>query len=109
MSEEKKKVETEAAEAAAASEDAAASVEEAAQESAVNKMYIGPTIKGVARHSTTFKDGVLPEKAKKCIEEFPAMERLFVKLDELPEAVRELRKDQGVLKTIYTQVAKKFA
>lgn len=73
-----------------------------------NVMYLGPTITGVVRHSTNFKDGVLPDKVKECVNQFPVMKKLFVSIDEIPAAVKELNKDQSALKTIYSQVSKKF-
>lgn len=68
-----------------------------------NLMYLGPTITGVVRHSTIFKNGVLTDKVKKCVEELPMMERLFVPIDELPPAIKELKKSQSALRTIYEQ------
>ena len=73
-----------------------------------NLMYLGPTITGVVRHSTVFKEGILPKKVKECIEQLPMMEKLFVPLSEIPKATKELRKEQSVLGTIYTQIANKF-
>lgn len=73
-----------------------------------NLMYLGPTITGVVRHSTVFKDGVLPEKVKDCIKTLPMMEKLFVDVDKISAAIKELNKEQSVLGTIYTQVANKF-
>lgn len=73
-----------------------------------NLMYLGPTITGVVRHSTNFKNGVLPEKVRECINQFPVMQKLFVPLVEMPAAIKELNKEQSALKTIYSQVAKKF-
>ena len=73
-----------------------------------NVMYLGPTITGVVRHSTVFKDGVLPKKVKECIEKLPVMEKLFVATGDIPKAVKELKKDQSVLGTIYAQTANKF-
>lgn len=71
-------------------------------------MYLGPTITGVVRHSTNFKNGALPEKVRECINQFPVMQKLFVPLVEMPAAIKELNKEQSALKTIYHQVAKKF-
>lgn len=73
-----------------------------------DKMYLGPTIVGVVRHSTTFKDGVLPEKVKACVAESPMMEQLFVDINDIPEAVKELKKSQSVLRTIYNQTFAKY-
>lgn len=73
-----------------------------------NLMYLGPTITGVVRHSTVFKDGVLPQKVTACVEQFPVMKKLFVAKEDVPAAVKELKKEQSALRTISDQVAKKF-
>ena len=73
-----------------------------------NLMYLGPTIVGVIRHSTIYKNGVLPDKVNECVEQFPIMKKLFVSMEELPGAVKELKKEQSALGTIYSQTAKKF-
>lgn len=73
-----------------------------------NLMYLGPTIVGVIRHSTIYKNGVLPQKVMDCVEQFPAMNKLFVSMKDISGAVKELKKDQSALGTIYSQTAKKF-
>lgn len=73
-----------------------------------NLMYLGPTITGVVRQSTIFKNGVLPKKLNECVEKFPAMRKLLVPMDEVPMVTKELNKEQSALGTIYSQVAKKF-
>lgn len=101
----KAEVKTETVEAAEVKTEAPA---EKKQEKKGNLVYLGPTITGVVRHSAVFEDGVLPERTQKCVAEFPMMERLFVQIDEMPEAVKELRKEQSVLSTIYKQTANKY-
>lgn len=96
------------AETAEAVEVKAEAPAEKKQEKKENLVYLGPTITGVVRHSAVFENGVLPERTQKCVAEFPMMERLFVQLDEMPEAVKELRKEQSVLSTIYKQIANKY-
>lgn len=71
-------------------------------------MYLGPSIVGVIRHSTVFKDGVLPQKTQECIKKLPMMEKLFVPLADMPAAVKELN-TQSVLSTVYAQVVKEFS
>lgn len=73
-----------------------------------NLMYLGPTIKGTIRHSTVFKDGILPKEVQKCVEEFPMMEPLFVEMDKIPGVVKQLAK-QSVMKEIFNQVSRHFA
>ena len=71
-------------------------------------MYLGPTNVRVIRHSTVFKEGVLPEKVQECVKQLPMMERLFVSIGDIPEAVKEINKNQSVLRTIYGQVTNNF-
>ncbi len=73
-----------------------------------NLMYLGPTITGIVRHSTIFKDGIFPKKVNECLEQLPMMKKLFVELDEIPTAIKELKKEQSALGTIYAQTKKKF-
>lgn len=82
--------------------------EKAEQKVAQDLMYLGPTITGVVRHSTVFKNGVLTAKAQDCVDKFPMMGKLFVPIGDMPEAVKEVRKDQSVLHTVYVQVANKY-
>lgn len=77
------------------------------QEVQEDKMYLGPTIVGVVRRSTVFKNGVLPAKVENCVKKFPAMKKLFVTMKELPMASKELRKKQSALGAIYAQVIEK--
>ena len=74
-----------------------------------NLMYLGPSLIGIIRHSTVFKDGVLPDKVKKCCDEYPPMKKLFIPLDGIAAASKELGKEQSVLGAICTQVSKRFA
>lgn len=97
---------TETTETAVATETQIAEVQ--AIESQSNVMYLGPTIVGVVRHSTVFKGGVLPKKVEECVNQLPIMKKLFVALDEVPKAVIELKKEQSVLATVYSQTANKF-
>lgn len=79
-----------------------------AEKEQASLMYLGPTITGVVRHSTNFKNGALPQKVRECIDQFPVMQKLFVPVTEMPAVIKELNKEQSALKTIYYQVAKKF-
>ena len=78
------------------------------EEQKANLMYIGPTISGIARYSTVFKEGVLPDRLKECVKEFPAMSKLLVKIEDMPEAMKKLNEKNSVLSTICTQVKNKF-
>ena len=74
-----------------------------------NLMYLGPTITGVVRHSTVFKNGVLSKKVNECVEKFPVMKKLFATVEDVPYVVKELNKTQSALRTIYSQTAEKFS
>lgn len=71
-------------------------------------MYLGPTIAGAVRHSTVFRNGILPKEAQDCIAELPMVERLFVEVEKAPDAVKELRKSQSALGTVYAQAEAHF-
>ena len=71
------------------------------EEQKANLMYI-------ARYSTVFKEGVLPDRLKECVKEFPAMAKLLVKIEDIPEAMKKLNEKNSVLSTICTQVKNKF-
>ena len=77
-------------------------------EPAQNVMYLGPTIAGVAKYSTVYEAGILPDAVEKCIAQFPAMRQLFVPLDGITEAAKKLRAGEGFLSTIYGQVDERF-
>ena len=73
-----------------------------------NLMYLGPSITGVIRHAEVYAGGI-PEAAKACVSQLPVMERLFVSLDGIADAERELRKKESALGAIYAQVEQKFS
>ena len=66
-------------------------------------MYIGPSIPNVVQASTVFKDGILTEALKKCVEEKTYMKKLFVPLAELPAAMKELNGNSAI-SSIYRRV-----
>lgn len=70
-------------------------------------MYIGPSIPNVVQASTVFKDGILPEALKKCVEEKPYMKKLLVPVKELPAAMKELN-CSSALSAIYRRVKNEF-
>lgn len=94
--------------AEAAAETSVKSVSASEGKKQGNVMYLGPTITGKVRHSTVFKDGVLPGKVNELVKQLPMMERLFVPVASLPAAIKELNKKQSVLGTIYSQTTSKF-
>jgi hypothetical protein len=70
---------------------------------ATTVVYCGPTIPGVAKQFTFYRDGI-PEAMKAAREKTPAMDGLLVPLEELPEAMRQLREGSGPIYTLYRVV-----
>lgn len=73
-----------------------------------NLMYVGDSIIGVVRHSTVYADGVFTPAIDKCIAAFPAMARLFVKIDDIPGALKEVKEKHSPLYVINKEVTSKF-
>ena len=71
-------------------------------------MYVGPTIPNLVQNSTTFKNGMLPEALEKCVKEKPYMQKLFVAIEELPAAVKELNDNKSALSAICRKVKNEF-
>ena len=91
--------------AEAVAEEAKDSEPEAPKE---NLMYIGDTIPGVVRHSTVYADGILIPAIDKCIEAYPSMAKLFVKIDDIPDALKQVKKEYSPLYVINKEAASKF-
>ena len=73
-----------------------------------NLMYVGDTIPGVVRHSTVYADGVFTPAIDKCIEACPLMVRLFVRIDDIPEALKKVKEQYSPLYVINKEVVSKF-
>lgn len=65
--------------------------------------YCGPTIPGVAKQFTFYRDG-LPAALEAAKREDPALGGLLVPLEELPEAMRQLRMGTGPIYDLYRAV-----
>ena len=63
----------------------------------------GPSIKGVARQFTAYNNGI-PEGLKAATEKNKVMAALIVPLEDLPEAMRQLRQKSGRIYTLYKAV-----
>ena len=66
-------------------------------------VYCGPTIKGVARQFTAYNNGI-PEGLKAATEKNKVLAAMIVPLEELPEAMRQLRQKSGRIYTLYKAV-----
>ena len=74
-----------------------------AAEAAGTVVYCGPSIKGVARQYTTYNNGI-PEGLKQAAEKNKILAALIVPLEDLPEAMRQLRQKSGRIYTLYKAV-----
>ena len=71
-------------------------------------MYIGPTINSEIKYSKVYKDGQLPAETENYFALYPPMEKLFVTMEGLPAATKELTYDSE-LRRIYQETKKLFA
>lgn len=69
------------------------------------RIYIGPTIMGVAGHNQIFSNGI-PDALKEAVRECPPIGKLVVGVDGLSEAMMELQKKDLVLDICYQQAVK---
>lgn len=74
-----------------------------AAEAAGTVVYCGPLIKGVARQFTAYNNGI-PEGLKAATEKNKVLSALIVPLEDLPEAMRQLRQKSGRIYTLYKAV-----
>lgn len=74
-----------------------------AAEAAGTVVYCGPSIKGVARQYTAYNNGI-PEGLKQAAEKNKILAAPIVPLEDLPEAMRQLRQRSGRIYTLYKAV-----
>lgn len=74
-----------------------------AAETASTVVYCGPSIKGVANQYTAYHNG-LPEGLKQATEKNKILAALIIPLEDLPEAMRQLRQKSGRIYTLYQAV-----
>ena len=72
-----------------------------AAEAAGTVVYCGPSIKGVAKQFTAYN---IPEGLKAATEKNKVLAALIVPLEDLPEAMRQLRQKSGRIHTLYKAV-----
>lgn len=66
-------------------------------------VYVGPTVPGVANQNTFYTNGI-PTPLAEAIVKQPAMEGLVVPLEQLPEAMKNLRSGTGHISRLYRLV-----
>lgn len=74
-----------------------------AAEAAGTMVYCGPPIRGVAKQFTAYNNG-LPEGLKAATEKNKILAALIVPLEDLPEAMCQLRQRSGRIYTLYKAV-----
>ncbi|MCI2105406.1 MAG: hypothetical protein LKK00_01615 [Intestinimonas sp.] len=73
---------------------------------AATVVYCGPTVPGVAKQFTIYKGGI-PKPLAEAIRKNPAMGGLVIPLDQLPDAMRQLREGSGSVYRLYRLVQAK--
>lgn len=63
-------------------------------------VYCGPTIRGVVKQFTVYRGGV-PEALAAAQKKAPVLGGLTVPLEQLPEAMRQLREQTGPIYALY--------
>lgn len=79
---------------------------ETSEKESPDLMYIGPELPGLVKHAVVFKNGILPEKVNRAIENYKPMKELFVTLEQMPAAIKEIKLNDGPLALIYKNVPK---
>lgn len=66
-------------------------------------IYLGPTILGVITENNIFK-GDLPEKIQNAVKEIPVMKSLFVPIENLISAKKELKESHSAKSICYNKM-----
>lgn len=74
-----------------------------------NVMYVGHSIQNLIRYGTVFAGGVLPEKVSTAVAEFPAAAKLFVPVEEIPDAMKSLHEKNSALAAIRDRMVRKYS
>lgn len=69
------------------------------------QVYCGPTLPGIAKQYTSYKDGVPSQLAAKMQAE-PVLQNLLVPLNKLPEVMGQLRGKTGPYYSLFTAAVK---
>lgn len=67
------------------------------------KVYIGPTIPGVAAHGTVYVNGI-PETLESAINKYPTIGNLVINLSDFAEAMKDINGKRGPMYTLYEEV-----
>lgn len=69
------------------------------------KIYVGPTIRGVADKNTIFLNGI-PAGAERMINELPIFGNLFIPVVDAPKAQKMIKEKKGYAYTAYRETLK---
>ncbi len=69
------------------------------------RMYLGPTVPGVAKENQIYK-GDLPDKAAERVKNDKHFARLFIPMDKVMEARQKMQAEGSVLSIAYENVEK---
>lgn len=72
-------------------------------------MWVGPTIKGVARHGTVFADGELPPGVRCALRDFPAGRILLVPLEGADKALADVRSGKGAVSMVSVRMMRMYS
>ena len=70
----------------------------------INKMYIGPSVRGVVKHGTTFSGG-LPARLEKLEAEKPIIKSLIVPVSDIAKAIADSNTEGTVEAVAYDRIA----
>lgn len=70
----------------------------------INKMYIGPTIRGVVKHGSVFSGG-LPQKLELLSKEKPIIKNMLIPISEVANAFKLLKEEGTALSIAYEHIA----
>jgi len=73
------------------------------KETAETVVYVGPNIGHELQRFRVFKNGI-PTTLTPTLEEKPTLKGLFIDVDQLPQAVRDLRDPNSTISTLCKQI-----
>lgn len=69
-----------------------------------NKMYIGPSIRGVVKHGAAFSGG-LPARVKKLADAKPVINNLIVPVSDLADAIKRSNEEGTAVAVAYDRIS----
>jgi len=75
------------------------------KETAKTVVYVGPNIGHVLQRFRVFKGGI-PTTLTPTLENKPTLKGLFIEVDQLPQAIQDLRDPNSTISTLCKQITK---